>query len=62
MVWEEYPKHQNNSKETIDKKIWHAKHFLPVFGDKNIADISLMDIKNFQLFIFKSKLLKPTTA
>jgi integrase len=48
-LWEEYLKHQNNSKGTIDKKIWHAKHFLPVFGDKNITDISPVDIKNYQL-------------
>ncbi len=48
-VWEEYLKHQNNSKGTIDKKKWHAKHFLPVFGNKNITDISSIDIKNYQL-------------
>ena len=52
-VWQEYLKHQNNSKGTIDKKKWHAKHFLPVFGNKNITDISSIDIKNYQLLNFK---------
>ena len=39
----------NNSKKTIEVKGWISKHFIPVFKDRNITDITQLDIKNYQL-------------
>ena len=48
-VWGEYIAHQNNSQGTIEKKKWHAKHFLPIFSNKYLSNIMTVDIKNYQL-------------
>ena len=47
--WSQYVDSLNNSKKTIEVKGWISKHFIPVFKDRNIADITQIDIKNYQL-------------
>ena len=44
----EYLKSQTGGKESVGRKVWASKHFLPVF-DKNISDVTIADIKNYQL-------------
>ena len=48
-AWSQYMDSLNNSKKTIEVKGWISKHFIPVFKDRNIADITQFDIKNYQL-------------
>ena len=48
-AWSQYVDSLNNSKKTIEVKGWISKHFIPVFKDRNIADITQIDIKNYQL-------------
>jgi len=48
-VFDEYLKNLSNGKETIKNKQFAANHFLPDFKNKNIADITQLDIKNYQL-------------
>ncbi len=45
-VWQEYLKLQGNSD---DRKRIAAKHFLPIFAEKELKDILLLDIKNYQI-------------
>ena len=49
-VWEEYLKHSsiNNEKDTVRRKGIASKHFLPVFQNKNLKEITVNDIKNYQ--------------
>ena len=48
-VWEQYFKSQSTEKETIRRAGIASKHFIPVFESKNITDITLGDIKDYQL-------------
>ena len=48
-VYKEYLKNIANNKETIGYKIDASNHFLPIFGNKNIENITFDDIKNYQL-------------
>ena len=48
-AFEEYIGSLTNTKLTIDVKINASKHFMPVFQDKKIKNISLTDIKEYQL-------------
>ena len=48
-AYSQYMDSLNNSKKTIEVKGWISKHFIPVFKDRNIADITQIDIKNYQL-------------
>ncbi len=50
-VWEEYLKYSriNNEKDTVRRKGIAGKHFLPVFQNKNLKEITVNDIKNYQL-------------
>jgi integrase len=52
-VWKQYQKNLSNSKETIRSKVLSAKHFLPVFGDKDIKFITKNQIIDYQ---YKRKL------
>jgi hypothetical protein len=46
-AWEQYVKSLANTNMTIENKISIANHFLPVFKDKNIAEITQSDIKSY---------------
>ena len=48
-VWEQYFKSQSTEKETIRRAGIASNHFIPVFESKNITDITLGDIKDYQL-------------
>jgi integrase len=48
-AWNYYLKNIGNTKKTIYSKVSCSKHFLPVFENKRISDISSLDIKNYQL-------------
>ena len=48
-AWNDYVKNLNNSTGTIKGKISHSKHFLPIFENRNLASITLSDIKRYQL-------------
>jgi integrase len=48
-VWEEYFKSLNNATTTVKRKIVASNHFLPLFGNTSIKNISTTDIKNYQL-------------
>ncbi|MHB1661425.1 MAG: tyrosine-type recombinase/integrase [bacterium] len=48
-VWKDYIPMQISSKETSLSKGKSAKHFLPIFKDKNIAAVTPEDIENYQL-------------
>ena len=48
-VFEEYLKTADNSKKTFESKKDASKHFLPIFKDKNIAGITVNDVKTYQL-------------
>ncbi|MHB8233005.1 MAG: tyrosine-type recombinase/integrase, partial [bacterium] len=48
-AWNDYVKNLNNSIGTIRGKISHSKHFLPIFGDKNLSSITIGDIKRYRL-------------
>ncbi len=48
-AWEQYIKSVNNPERTKLNKISLANHFIPVFKDKNIAEITQLDIKDYQL-------------
>jgi len=48
-AWEQYIKSLSNVKRTIENKISLSKHFLKVFKDKNIAEVTQLDIKDYQL-------------
>ena len=45
ILWEEYIKNAN----TKNRKAVASKHFLPFFKDKILTDISITDIKNYQM-------------
>ena len=48
-IYQEYLKVISNSKEwTIKKNQTCPKHFLPIFAERELKDISLLDIKNYQ--------------
>jgi integrase len=47
-IWQEYLKTCSSIKATKDR-ISLSKHFLPVFQDKDIQNISRIDIENYQL-------------
>ncbi|MHB1695279.1 MAG: tyrosine-type recombinase/integrase [bacterium] len=49
IAWDNYLKHISNTKKTISSKNSCSKHFLPVFENKRLSDISNLDIKNYQL-------------
>jgi integrase len=48
-AWEQYFNSLNNSKGTVEVKEWISKHFIPVFKEKNLAEITQSDIKDYQL-------------
>ena len=48
-IFEEYLKTADNSKKTFESKKDASKHFLPIFKDKNIINITVNDIKTYQL-------------
>ena len=48
-VFKEYLDNLINLKQTIEVKINASKHFLPVFQDKEIKDITINDLKEYQL-------------
>ncbi len=48
-AWEQYIKSLTNIKNTIKNKGFAANHFMPIFKDKNIAEITQLDIKDYQL-------------
>ena len=48
-VWDEYIKSQTVRKKTVEIRLTAAKHFLPAFENKNIKDLIIADIKNYQL-------------
>ena len=48
-AWGQYIKSLTNGKETIKNKQFAANHFLLVFKDKNIAAITQLEIKEYQL-------------
>ena len=48
-AWEQYFNSLSNSKGTVEVKGWISKHFIPAFKDKNIAEITQSDIKDYQL-------------
>ena len=48
-IFQEYIENLNNTKRTVEKKLCHAKHFLDVFGNTDIKNISSIDIKSYQL-------------
>ncbi|MHB1703527.1 MAG: hypothetical protein ACYCS0_04805 [bacterium] len=43
-TFQEYLKTLTNSQGAIEKKKWHYKHFVKIFGDKNITDIDVKTI------------------
>ena len=52
-IWREYFKTDLSSPGQKENKFYSAKHFLPIFGDRNIKDVNIVDIKNYQ---FRRKL------
>jgi integrase len=48
-AWEQYKKSLTNINRTIKNKEFAANHFLPVFKDKNISEITQSDIKEYQI-------------
>ncbi|MHB1680312.1 MAG: tyrosine-type recombinase/integrase [bacterium] len=48
-TFQEYIDNIPNMPNTTARKIVASKHFLPVFGNKNISDITANDIKSYQL-------------
>ena len=48
-TYQEYLKSLSNSTKTVINKNIAFKHFLQVFKDKNIAEITTTDIKTYQL-------------
>ncbi|MHB1646575.1 MAG: site-specific integrase [Candidatus Acididesulfobacter diazotrophicus] len=48
-IFQEYINNIPNMPNTIARKIVASKHFLQVFGNKNISDITANDIKTYQL-------------
>ena len=48
-VFKEYIKNSAIAKTTLKSTLSRSKHFLSIFADKNIADITQSDIKNYQL-------------
>ena len=48
-TYQEYLKNVSNVPKTVMNKNIALKHFLPAFKDKNITDISVSDIKAYQL-------------
>ncbi|MDA8272614.1 MAG: site-specific integrase [Deltaproteobacteria bacterium] len=48
-VWQEYLKTLNNAKGTLANKIFAAKHFLPIFQNKDIVSLTVTDIENYSL-------------
>ena len=48
-VWQEYLKTLNNAKGTLANKIFAAKHFLPIFQNKDIASLTVTDIESYSL-------------
>ena len=48
-AWEQYKRSLTNINRTIKNKEFAANHFLPVFKDKNISEITQSDIKEYQL-------------
>ena len=48
-VWDVYIKSQVVGLKTISRRKVAAKHFLPIFNGKNIANITQNDIENYQL-------------
>ena len=48
-VFKEYIKNQSVGIKTVERRKIAAKHFLPVLENKNIANITVNDIKTYQL-------------
>ena len=48
-IWEQFLKAQSTTYLTKKRKITASKHFLPVFGNKNIRNITKDQIENYQL-------------
>ena len=48
-IFQEYIGSLNNAKGTVEKKLYHAKHFLDAFGNTDIKNITSIDIKSYQL-------------
>ena len=48
-VWQEYLKTLNNAKGTLANKIFAAKHFLPIFQNKDITSLTVTDIERYSL-------------
>ena len=48
-AWEQYKRSLTNINRTIKNKEFAANHFLPVFKDKNISEITQSDIKEYQI-------------
>ena len=55
-VFDDYIKNQNVSEKTVEIRITASKHFLPIFADKDIKNISQLDIENY-LFKRKNEIL-----
>jgi integrase len=49
ILFDEYLANMNVSKETKQLRIVASKHFLPVFNNRDINDISITDIEKYQL-------------
>ena len=48
-TYQEYLKNISNSPRTVMNKNIALKHFFPIFKDKNIMDITISDVKTYQL-------------
>jgi integrase len=48
-LWEEYLKSQLSGAKNQERKIFAAKNFLPLFGNKSIKSVSKAEIENYQL-------------
>ena len=48
-IWQEYIKNTTKSKSTLISDISRAKHFLPIFQNKELNNIFTPDMKNYQL-------------
>ena len=48
-AWEQYLKSQLSGAKNQERKIFAAKNFLPLFGNKSIKSVSKAEIENYQL-------------
>lgn len=57
-VWNQYIENQSCMPGTIEKKKWHSKHFIPIFGNRDLKTISTLDIEKYQIQRKNEYLLK----